>query len=81
VPVLTPELTPPLVITPETQLDLAAAYRGQDFAWYRTPNWAAATGAEWGRWYLFHQMGVQTQNIIFWVRSDLQIGSQLPATP
>ena len=81
VPVLTPELTPPLVITPETQLDLAAAYRGQDFAWYQTPAFTTATGAEWGRWYLFHQMGVQTQNIIFWVRSDLQIGSQLPATP
>lgn len=78
---LAPGATPALVITPEAQLGLTAAYRGQDFAWYRWPNFSTSSARDWGNWYLFRRMGVQTQNIILWVRSDLQLGSQSPAAP
>lgn len=69
----------PLLITADTQPSLAADYRGQDFVWWETPDWANALPADWMHWYLFHQIGVQRQNILLWARSDLLF--EAPAVP
>jgi hypothetical protein len=69
---LAPEDTPELVITPaNTQLSHTVSYRGEGFAWRETPSWAAATSADWLRWFVYHQMTVQHDEIILWVRADL----------
>jgi len=69
---LAPEDTPELVITPaNTQLSQTVSYRGEGFAWRETPSWAAATSADWLRWFVYHQMTVQHDEIILWVRADL----------
>lgn len=71
--------TVPLLITTDTQPSLTADYRGQDFVWWQTPDWANARPADWMRWYLFRQIGLQSQNILLWARSDLLFES--PAAP
>lgn len=69
---LAPEDTPELIITPSTtQLSQAVSYRGEGFAWRETPEWAAAKSADWLRWFVYHQMTVQHDEIILWVRADL----------
>ncbi len=71
---------PPLLITAEMQPSLMTAYRGQDFVWRQTPDWANARPADWLRWYLFRQISLRSENIILWARSDLLFES-LPAAP
>jgi hypothetical protein len=79
VPSLPLNQTPPLLITTDPQLMLTADYRGQDFVWQKTPDWADARARDWLRWYLFHQMDSQPQAIILWARSDLLFeSSSLP---
>jgi len=69
---LAPEDSPELVITPgNTQLSQTVSYRGEGFNWRETPSWVAAKTADWLRWFVYHQMAVQHDKIILWVRSDL----------
>lgn len=79
---LAPEESPELVITPSnTQLSQTVSYRGEGFAWRETPAWAVAKPADWLRWFIYHQMTVQHDEIILWVRADLLLDpiSQAPS--
>ncbi|MBN2387004.1 MAG: hypothetical protein JXB85_08285 [Anaerolineales bacterium] len=73
--------TPAMLVTPVTQLDLVAAYRGQDFVWVESPDWDRASSNAWLRWYLVRQMPVTPQDVILWVRSDLLVDGQDLTTP
>jgi hypothetical protein len=69
---LAPEDSPEMVITPaNVQLSQTVSYRGEGFDWRETPSWVAAKTADWLRWFVYHQMTVQHDEIILWVRSDL----------
>jgi hypothetical protein len=70
--------SPPIVITTD-QADpsLAAGYRGQSFVWRQAPEWSQATFPQLVNWISFHQIPVNTETIIVWVRSDLFIDSNL----
>lgn len=64
---------PDAIISPQAQADLSlgSAYRGQDFVWWVFPNWDQWTGAEWLKWWLFHEGTVTHQGLIVWARGDL----------
>ncbi len=64
---------PDVVITRQDQAapSLAAAYRGQDFAWWAFPSWTGAAPPDFLEWLTFRQAPITTQQIILWARSDL----------
>lgn len=69
---LDPASAPPLVVTPaQDSLNLAAAYRGQDFVWRQTPLWDALLPTDWLRWYVTREMPVESETIVLWARDDL----------
>jgi len=71
--------SPPIVITTD-QVDpsLAAGYRGQSFVWRQAPQWGQAHFSDLITWISFHQVPVNTENIIVWIRSDLFMDSAAP---
>ena len=71
--------SPPIVITTD-QVDpsLAAGYRGQSFVWRQAPQWGQAHFSDLITWISFHQVSVNTENIIVWIRSDLFMDSAAP---
>jgi len=72
VSVLDPQLAPPIVITPlMDDLGLPAAYRGQDFTWRQTPQWAALQPPNWLKWFVFRELPTDDETIILWARDDL----------
>jgi hypothetical protein len=80
---LDPQGTPPLIITPPmNNLDLPAAYRGQDFAWRQVVQYENMQRAEWWRWLVNRQLPRTDEVIILWARNDLfpdaRQTSQLP---
>ena len=80
--VLSPTDSPELVITPQgMDLNLSAAYRGEDFVWYQAPAWDEALPKEWLRWFVYRQMPQQTQSIILWARDDLFLGNETAPSP
>ncbi len=69
---LSPADSPALVIAPQgVELNLSAAYRGQDFVWRQTPAWELARPEDWLRWFVYRQMPQQTESIVLWARNDL----------
>ncbi len=69
---LDPASAPPLVVTPaQDSLNLAAAYRGQDFVWRQTPLWDVLLPTDWLRWYFFRDMPMESEAIVLWARDDL----------
>jgi hypothetical protein len=69
---LDPQATPPLLITPPMDnLDLPAAYRGQDFTWRRVVQYDNMQRAEWWRWLVNRQLPRSDEVIILWARNDL----------
>ncbi|MDI6768494.1 MAG: hypothetical protein QMD04_02315 [Anaerolineales bacterium] len=69
---LSPADSPALVIAPQSvELNLSAAYRGQDFVWRQTPAWDDARPEDWLRWFVYRQMPQQTESIVLWGRNDL----------
>jgi hypothetical protein len=73
---LDPNSTPDLVVTfPQQNLQLAAAYRGQDFVWRQVPSWDVFS-AYGLRWLTLRDMPLQPENIVLWARDDLFIDSQ-----
>lgn len=75
-------LKPTVVITRlSDQPELAAGYRGQDFAWYQTPNWSQAFYDAPARWLVFHIAPLQTEKIILWVRADVLPGDTSTSIP
>ncbi len=70
---LDPASSPELIITPpQEDLGLAAAYRGQDFAWRQTPVWDSMP-VYFLRWFLFHELPASSETLVLWVRNDLFI--------
>lgn len=69
---LDPQSTPPLIITPPmNDLNLPSAYRGQDFTWRQTVDYASLQKPEWWRWLVNRQLPRQDEIIILWARNDL----------
>jgi hypothetical protein len=80
---LDPQGTPPLIITPPMDnLDLPAAYRGQDFVWRQAVQYETMQRPEWWRWLVNRQLPRTDEVIILWARDDLfpdaRQTSQLP---
>ncbi len=66
---------PELVITPATdKIDLASAYRGQEFTWRQTPDWQRTH--RWSKWVILREVPLNSEKIILWVRNDLFFDSQ-----
>ena len=71
--------SPPIVVTTDkADPSLAAGYRGQSFVWRQTPLWGQAHFSDLIDWVTFHQIPVNKERIIVWVRSDLFIDSTAP---
>jgi len=69
---LDPQVAPPIVVTSlMNDLALPSAYRGQDFIWRQTPQWATSQSADWLKWFVFRQLPVESESIILWARDDL----------
>ncbi|MFN8462907.1 MAG: hypothetical protein U0X93_14225 [Anaerolineales bacterium] len=80
-PVLDPQLTPPLIVTPlMTDLGLPSAYRGQDFTWRSQPQWANLQSQDWLKWFVFRELPMDNETVILWARDtlfpDVRDGSQ-----
>jgi hypothetical protein len=79
---LDPQVAPPIVITGiMNDLTLPSAYRGQDFIWRQTPQWATAQSPEWIKWFVFRQLPVDSETIILWARDDLFPDARVNTTP
>lgn len=61
----------------EEQPALAAAYRGQDFVWWRSPSWEGAVPPDFPRWLVLRQAPLREEGVILWARSDLFPGGAL----
>lgn len=69
---LDPQATPPLLITtPMDNLNLPAAYRGQDFIWRQRVLYETMQRPEWWRWLVNRQLPREDEIIILWARDDL----------
>jgi hypothetical protein len=69
---LDPQVAPPIVITPVMDdLALPAAYRGQDFTWRQTPQWAVVQNHDWVNWLVFRKLPLESETILLWARNDL----------
>ena len=85
---LSPADSPSLVvmplrgITPQgMQVNLATAYRGQDFVWHQTPAWDLARPEDWLRWFVYRQMPQQTESVVLWARNDLFFNEEAAPSP
>jgi hypothetical protein len=76
VSLLAPDATPEMIISPSSNLSLAAKYRGEPLVLHEMVDWSKASPAEWLNWFVYRQMPLQHDNIILWVRSDLMLDSQ-----
>lgn len=73
---LDPSASPDFIITPfDMNLNLASAYRGQDFLWRQTPLWKADMPGGWLRWVTLREMPPSSEVIILWARDDLFFGN------
>ncbi len=82
--VLPPEQElPDVVITwdEEAALDLASSYRGQDFAWDYSPQYAGMETTAWMKWLVSRSLPVENRAIIVWGRSDVFPGGASSETP
>jgi hypothetical protein len=68
---------PSLVIAPQQEQtpQLAAAYRGQNFLWDVSPDWASMDGLEWLSWIAFRTAPLKPTSVILWARSDVFLGA------
>jgi hypothetical protein len=79
---LSPADSPELVIAPQgVELNLSAAYRGEDFVWYQSPNWDEALPEEWLCWFVYRQMSQQKESLTLWARGDLFFDSGETTSP
>ncbi len=69
----------PVIITRKTDQEpsLAASYRGQDFAWWISPEWSGALPANLPVWLVYRQIPEVGEDIILWGRADLFPGVTL----
>jgi len=71
--------TPALVVTRKSQDTpaLAAAYRGQDFGWWRFQDWSSPTPLDWTAWLAYRKEPARQEDVILWARSDLFPGLEV----
>ncbi len=75
---LDPASAPDVVVTSlRDDLGLAAAYRGQDFAWRVSPIWDAFP-SDYLRWLAYRELPSSSETIILWVRLDLFPDAETP---
>jgi hypothetical protein len=74
---LEPASAPALIVTPVQQNpQLAASYRGQDFAWRQYPAWEMLDYFNTLRWLTYRELPTASESILLWARNDLFIDSQ-----
>mgnify|MGYP001139568402 CR=1 FL=1 len=75
---LDPASAPPLVVTPpQGTLQLASAYRGQDFNWRQTPVWDVFSSFQL-QWLTLRDLPAQPEVILLWARNDLFVDAAQP---
>lgn len=68
--------SPSMVITREqASPELAEYYSGQDFVWEAQPNWAVMLPRDWFKWAVYKSAPVESDLLVFWVRTDCFPGS------
>jgi len=66
------QVLPSIIITPQSEtVSLAAAYRGQDLVWQRSPNWDDASLLDTVKWMMYRQIPQRDTPITLWARNDL----------
>ncbi|MCK4725571.1 MAG: hypothetical protein KAT29_07205 [Anaerolineales bacterium] len=65
--------SPSLILTQadQSQPQLAASYRGQDFVWWVTPDWGNLASVNFFGWLTSRTVPMSYENIILWGRGDL----------
>lgn len=66
-----------MIMTSEVQPQTISSYRGQDFLWSGSPDWANFQEGDWLSWLLWRMAPYQNKTIILWARSDLFPGGAL----
>lgn len=76
---LPPEQLPPIIITfpLDSELNLSAAYRGQDFAWQIYPAWGGILPDPFLAWLVFRDAPQEAVQVTLWARADLFPGGSL----
>lgn len=83
------EELPSIIITypMESDLNLSAAYRGQDFAWQIYPAWDGILPTPFLPWLIFRHAPQESVQVILWARADIFPGGTfqpeetIPETP
>jgi hypothetical protein len=73
---LAPDVTPPLIITPSGNLSLSVKYRGEPLVLHEIGAWDKASPSDLLKWFIYRQLPLQQDTVIFWARSDLMLDSQ-----
>lgn len=77
VPYLPPQTQPGILITGEQEVpEISNSYRGQSLTWSRKVLWEELTPFQYLRWMITREAPVQSNPIIFWVRTDLMPDGQ-----
>lgn len=72
VPYLAPQSEPAMLITDIQEIPgISSGYRGQDLIWSRRAAWEEMTSFDYFSWFLTRDVPDDTNEIIFWVRTDL----------
>jgi hypothetical protein len=76
---LPPEELPSIIITYtlDRDLNLSAAYRGQDFAWQVYPGWDGIMPPAFLSWLVHRQAPQESFQVVLWARADLFPGGML----
>jgi hypothetical protein len=78
VPYVPAQTQPAMLITSDREvLEIANSYRGQDLVWYQRALWPQMTAYQYLQWLVTHEAPGLTEQVIFWVRTDLMPDSQI----
>jgi hypothetical protein len=76
-PYVPPQTQPGMLITSDQEvLEIANSYRGQDLVWYRQALWTQMRPYQYLQWLVTRDAPDLTDQVIFWVRTDLMPDSQ-----
>jgi len=68
--------SPSMVLTREQASPLLAEYyRGQDFIWQAQPAWTSMLPRDWVKWAIYKTASLESDIVVFWVRTDRFPGS------
>lgn len=76
---LPPEELPSIIITYplDSDLNLSAAYRGQDFAWQIYPAWDSSLPPSSLLWLVYREAPQESSQVMLWAREDILPGGSL----